>query len=106
MYDSATTEAEVKMVDKRNYEGRDNYHMKYVYQVDGATYHGKAILGHKVFVGNTLEIYYDKNNPENSGLLKNVKKGWMLLIFVTGGSIALGWFIWRVKMHKDEMGKL
>lgn len=75
MYDSATTEAEVKMVDKRNYEGRDNYHMKYVYQVDGATYHGKAILGHKVFVGNTLEIYYDKNNPENSGLLKNVKKG-------------------------------
>ena len=67
--------------------------MKYVYQVGGVTCHGKATLEHEVFVANTLEIYYDKNNLEKSGLFKTVKEGWMPLILFAGGSIAFGVFI-------------
>ena len=74
--------------------------MKYINQVGGVTYHGKATLGHEVFVGNTLDIYYDKNNSEKSGLLKTVKEGWMPLILFAGGSIAFREFIWWEKSAK------
>lgn len=93
MYDGVVTEAVVEStIQKKTAKksGQRYYVVNYTYEADESMYHGEQIMRSNMREGKALKIYYDKANPEKSGILQvdtiTVVLG---IVFFTVGLLAM-----------------
>lgn len=75
--------------------GRNNKYIDYRFQAEGRSYSGSAVVFRSYRAGQTVPVYYHRNNPEKNGLLKIHG-----LLFVMGAAITLFsaagfWHTWK-----------
>ena len=93
IYDGVMTEAVVENTiqkKSRNKNGQRYYIVNYIYEVDESMYHGEQIVHRHMSQGEKLKIYYDKNNPQQNGILElNMYSMLAGIIFSVAGIVFL-----------------